>query len=274
MLETLNITRLNLTDLTMYQCGTEECAPGHSFGPWVRDHFLIHYILKGKGIFQVGDKTYTLHQGQGFLICPGAVAYYEADQTDPWHYIWVGFNGLKAESYLAQAHLNQENPIFDAGDNTFLTERFWEMIETRHLHRAREVRLLGHLYVVLSHLIEIRKDVPFGKNLENRKEEYIRKSIEYIAKNYSRKVTINDLSKYIRLDRSYLCSLFKEFLHQSPQSFLIDYRMNKACKLMEETTLSIGDIARSVGYEDPLLFSKIFKKFKKTTPSEYIQNNR
>ena len=274
MLETIEITRLNLTDLTMYQCGEEACAPGHCFGPWVRDHFLIHYILKGKGTFHVGDKIYSLHQGQGFLICPDVVTYYGADKKDPWHYIWVGFNGLKAETYLAQAHLNQENPIFDAGNNNYLTQCFRDMIATRHQQRAREIRLLGHLHLFFSHLIDLRKDIPCVKNMQNRKEEYIRKAIEYIAKNYSRKITINELARYIRLDRSYLCCLFKEFLHQSPQTFLIHYRLNKACKLMEDTALSIGDIARSIGYEDPLLFSKIFKKYKQVTPSEYIQQNR
>ncbi len=274
MLENIELTRLNLTDLSMYHCGTEECAPCHSFGPWVRDHFLIHYILKGKGIFQVGDKTYSLQKGQGFLICPGAVTYYEADSQDPWHYIWVGFNGLKAESYLTQARLNQENPIFSGGEDDFIRVCCWDILEARHLNKAREVRMLGYLYLFLSHLIELRKEMTSLRPIENRKEEYIRRSIEYIEKNYSRKLTIQDLAKQVLLDRSYLCSLFKEVLQRSPQAFLIDYRIAKACELMENTSLSIGDIARSVGYEDPLLFSKMFRKIKKMTPSEYIQEKR
>jgi len=273
--EFFEITRLNLTDLTMYQYGAEECDPGHSFGPWVRDHFLIHYIIKGKGFFQVGNKTYHLQKGQGFLICPDVVTYYEADKEDPWHYMWVGFNGLKAETYLTQAHLNQENPIFSGeNEDEFITTCFNDMLATQPQQKAREVRLLGYLYLFLSDLIELRKNTPSLRTVENRKEEYIHRAIEYIEKNFSRKVTVHELARHVRLDRSYLCSLFKEVLQLSPQGFILEYRMSKACQLMEGTSLSIGDIARSVGYEDPLLFSKMFKKIKKMTPSEYIQEKR
>lgn len=40
-------------DLLVYQCGREECTPAHSFGPAIRDHFLIHYIIEGSGTFLV-----------------------------------------------------------------------------------------------------------------------------------------------------------------------------------------------------------------------------
>ncbi|MGE5613279.1 MAG: AraC family ligand binding domain-containing protein, partial [Bacillota bacterium] len=73
MEQLLLIHRLNHTDLNMYQCGTQECKPGHSYGPAVRDHFLIHYIHSGKGKFCVNGREYNLEGGQGFLICPDVV---------------------------------------------------------------------------------------------------------------------------------------------------------------------------------------------------------
>jgi mannose-6-phosphate isomerase-like protein (cupin superfamily) len=71
--------RLINSDLNMYHCGTEDCAPGHDYGPAVKDHYLIHYILDGKGTFHVGEKIYQLGKGQGFLICPNVITYYQAD---------------------------------------------------------------------------------------------------------------------------------------------------------------------------------------------------
>mgnify|MGYP002625917534 CR=1 FL=1 len=59
------------------------------------------------------NKKYNLTQNQGFLICPDTLTYYEADKTNPWTYIWIGFNGLKAKSYLENADLNRENLIFN-----------------------------------------------------------------------------------------------------------------------------------------------------------------
>lgn len=58
------------SDLYLCYCGYDECASGHSFGTAVRPHYLLHYILKGKGQYHIGEKRYHLSAGQGFLIFP------------------------------------------------------------------------------------------------------------------------------------------------------------------------------------------------------------
>ena len=259
---------LNHTDLNMYQCGTENCDKGHWYGPAVRDHFLIHYIHSGKGKFCVGDRVYHLHRNQGFLIFPDIVTYYQADFEEPWTYSWVGFHGMKAEGYLKNAGLTMENPIFNGDEEGYIDDCFHQMLAAKNLQKGREIRLLGMLYLFLSQLIEQgakdRFDYP-----GNRKEAYIKKAIEYIEMNYSRKMSISELANHLGLDRSYLGSIFKEQLDTPPQDFLVKYRLDKACALMKNEALSIGDISRSVGYDDPLLFSKLFRKYKGLPPREY-----
>ena len=83
--------------LTIYFCGHESCAPGHFFGPAIRTHYLLHVILKGKGIYRTGSKEYSLKEGEGFLIKPQEVTYYEADPLEPWEYAWVSFAGGDGE---------------------------------------------------------------------------------------------------------------------------------------------------------------------------------
>lgn len=89
-------------ELQLLHYGTEACTPGHHFGPAMRDYYKIHYILNGKGTFEVGGKTYTLHKGQGFLIVPHSVVHYEADQDDPWEYSWVAFQGSNSSSFYSR----------------------------------------------------------------------------------------------------------------------------------------------------------------------------
>lgn len=268
MLEKIYINKPDHTDLNIYRCGVEDCIPGHSWGPAVRDHYQIHYILSGKGVFQVGDKTYSLEKGQGFLISPNVITYYIADNVKPWSYSWVGFHGLKAESYLRQANLTTLNPVFDYSQDNILKDYLSQMISTKDMLKGREIKLLGLLYSFLSRLIEVSDCSYIDKN-ENRKEMYIKKIIEFIEMNYSRNITVSEMSRFVGLDRSYLYSIFKDFLNVSPQEFLINLRINKACELMQNNLLNIGDISRSVGYEDPLLFSKIFKKIKGSSPKEF-----
>ena len=88
-------------------CGYSTTAPLHSFGPAVRPHYLIHFILNGKGIFQKGDKTYHLETGQGFFIEPDELTFYQADAKEPWEYLWVGFNGTMVPELLKQIGRSQ-----------------------------------------------------------------------------------------------------------------------------------------------------------------------
>ena len=80
-------------ELSIFNCGHEYCEPGHTWGPGVRDHYLIHLVVAGKGVYQVGGVSHTLQEGDLFLAKPNQLITYAADETDPWEYYWVGFNG-------------------------------------------------------------------------------------------------------------------------------------------------------------------------------------
>lgn len=256
-------------DLSFYNCGMEICSPGHYYGPAVRDHYLIHYITDGKGIFKYGEKVYRLEKGQGFLICPEKVTYYQADASEPWVYCWVGFTGHKAGHYLRQAGLNQEEPVFLYDKDDALADCIKQMVDTYETNIRLETKILGLLYLFLTCLIEQNGTQPINRQDKNRQVYYARKVMEYVEMNYSRKIKITDIAAYIGLDRSYLGTVFKENTQKSLRQFLLEYRLNKACRLLKDSELAISDISRSVGYDDPLLFSKMFKRVKGKSPKQY-----
>ena len=107
----------NFLDFRLYQYGWERCEPLHSFGPFVRNHYLFHYIISGRGTLDSAgpdgtDRRYELGPGQGFLICPGQVNTYAAHKTDPWEYTWLEFDGLRVEEYLDSAGISALQPIY------------------------------------------------------------------------------------------------------------------------------------------------------------------
>ncbi|MHC1681859.1 MAG: AraC family transcriptional regulator [Clostridiaceae bacterium] len=257
-------------DLIVYHGGMEKCNPSYSYGPAVRDHFLIHYILDGSGTFYVDGKSYRLHKNQGFLICPDVITYYEADNKTPWTYTWVGFKGIKAENYLELAGLDRYNPIFEYNQSNFIEECFKGMREASKLKYGRELRLQGLLSIFLSELIEkAERAVVSGSNY---KDIYIKKTLQYIEANFSRNIKISEIAESIGLNKNYFSSFFKQNFGVTPQEYLIKFRVNKACELMKNESLTISDISRSVGYNDPLGFSKIFKQVKGMSPKIYRQN--
>ncbi|SHK05517.1 AraC-type DNA-binding protein [Clostridium amylolyticum] len=263
----LEITNKYDSNLIVYQCGWEKCKPKHSYGPAVRDHYLIHFVTKGAGKFYIDNLTFDIKENQGFLICPGDITYYEADEKEPWEYIWVGFNGLKANEYIRRMGLDNHNPIIKTKNSIIVSDYLNNIFKCSKFQHAREVRMLGYLYLLLSILIEEAEI----KEVSNYKYEYIEKAIEYIEMNYSRSISVQSIADHVGLNRCYFSSIFKNSLNMSPESFLIGYRINKACELFKQNkNLRIGDVSRSVGYSDQLVFSKVFKKVKGYSPSEYI----
>jgi AraC family transcriptional regulator of arabinose operon len=249
--------------------GNEVCTPGHFWGPGIRQHYIFHYVHSGKGIMRIGEQIHTITKGQGFLICPDSIVYYKADDEDPWTYTWVGFQGLYAKAYLERAHLSQAQPIFDSKGNLWFEGFLDEMVQAQKITRNSDVGLQSIMYRFFAELIVSAPEMKEIPTPAHSKEAYIRKAIEYLEIHFSQKISVLNIAQYVGLDRTYLSSLFKEKLGQSLQIYLLQYRMDRAKELLKNQDLTIGDISRSVGYTDPLLFSKMFKKINRVSPKAY-----
>ncbi len=268
----MDINKLNLInnlDLKLYYCGTQDCNPNHSWGPAIKEHFKIHYIHKGKGIFRLGNETYHLKEGQGFLISPNVIAYYKADDKEPWSYSWCAFDGISAEGYLKRANLTNSNPVFEYTKDDNINKCFEEMMQSINAEKSSDLRLQSLVYLFLATIIDEAVLDQSYKESKTNKNMYINKAIDFIQVNYSRKISVLELAKFIGLDRKYISKLFKDIVGVTIQDYLISFRINKAKEMMKDKQLSIGDISRSVGYDNPLIFSKIFKKVNGMAPSKY-----
>ena len=84
----------------IYQIGYEKCKSDHRFGPCIRDFYVFHFVVSGRGYFKVKDKVFELKKGDGFLVPAGILFEYYAEPSDPYEYYWVGFNGVNSEEIL------------------------------------------------------------------------------------------------------------------------------------------------------------------------------
>ena len=127
--------------------GQEDCGPGHSFGPGERNTYLIHYVLRGCGIFCVGGRKYHVGTGEAFLICPRELVYYEADAKTPWSYMWIGFSGFKAAECIGETIL-PERRVFRYSDEE-LCHCQQRMLEALQMDTGRELMMASVLYEYL-----------------------------------------------------------------------------------------------------------------------------
>ena len=97
--------------LYVQNTGCQQCPPGYGWGPGVRNHFLLHHVISGKGVYVSRDKRYELAGGDTFLVYPDTTIYYCADASQPWEYVWVGFGGLDAGGYMERTDFTPEEPV-------------------------------------------------------------------------------------------------------------------------------------------------------------------
>lgn len=242
-------------EINPVQCGWQKCRPGHAFGPYTRMHYLLHYVISGEGTFVIQDRQYVLKAGYIFVIRPFEITYYEADHTDPWRYIWVGF-----ESRMALPAALKEDVLFfpQAGP---LFSAMWECAERKS---GRELALCSRIYELLSLLSE--DAAPATGALR-----YVETAKTFIETEYMRNISIADLARQLNINRSYFSSLFRQHTGRSPQQFLTECRLRKAAELMSEHGYTPGEAALSTGYPDIFSFSRMFKRHYGISPSEYVR---
>ena len=268
----------NFLDLRLYQYGWEQCAPLHSVGPFVRNHFHFHYVISGRGFLNSTapdgvTRRYDLRENQGFLICPGQVNTYCADQDDPWKYVWLEFDGLRVTEYLTCAGLDQTHPIYlplSAAQGE--TVRDTMLYITNH-SKASTLHLIGHLFLFLDGLIQTSSTRRTASGGQLR-DFYIQEAVTYMEHHYQRDLTVEELADVCKLNRSYFSKIFKESMGCPPQEFLIRMRLSKATEMMRTSRASIGDIACSCGYPNQLHFSRAFKKRYGVSPREWRMENK
>ena len=268
----------NFIDLGMYQYGYEQCEPGHSFGPATRNHYLFHYIISGTGTLMADNakgetQTYSIKSGQGFLIFPGQITTYIADQNLPWEYVWIEFDGLRVKEALDLTELSVNTPVYHSHSKDLREQLMNEMLYIVHHAKESPFHLIGHLYLFLDYLTQSAKSAKLVQS-SKMSDYYIKEAINYIEQNFQNNITIEDIAAVCGINRSYFGKIFRNSIGRSPQEFLMNYRMVKATELLKLTSLSIAEIGSAVGYENQLHFSRAFKTIYGVSPREWRNQHR
>ena len=93
------IENIAAKDIIPLFSGEEVCERSHKFGPYARNHYLIHFCLRGAGELYDKFGTHKIKAGEMFIIRPGEITTYVADAENPWEYSWIAFLGDMADVF-------------------------------------------------------------------------------------------------------------------------------------------------------------------------------
>lgn len=244
---------MKYTDIKPIFAGMSQCKSLHSYGPAVRHHCIIHYCVRGNGIFQNSSGTYNVTPGKAFIICPDEVTFYRADEADPWFYTWIAFSGTVCEKMRdLPPVISVKNPeVFDE-----IARLVAQGVCTPEKYLVCLIRLFENIIP------------PSAENTPG----YALRTKDYIKLHYMEDISVEQIASSFNIDRRYLLRLFKREFGITIVNFLVRTRLDAAYDFLV-AGYAVNKAAVMCGYSDVYNFSKMFKKYHGISPSDVKGKN-
>ena len=253
-------------DLNMYCCGKRVKTLNHTYGPLVRERYLLTFVNEGEAVLNINNEKIRLMSHDLLVVYPGEKLAYKTKKDVPWSISWVGVYGEQVEAFLRTIGASRENPVLHVANHDIISKILDDMYaESAKSTITSKIKCIGMLYEFFSVLTE-------NTSFQNNKRSYVRDAMHYMDFCYDRKITLTEVAKSVNLEKSYFAKIFKRETGVTVTEWIRDLRVRKACRLLETTGLTVQQIALSVGVENQLYFSKIFKKIMGVAPTDYRKN--
>ncbi|MDR2223889.1 MAG: AraC family transcriptional regulator [Flavobacteriaceae bacterium] len=250
-------------------------------------HLTIAYIQKGKGISTYDEHKVPFKKGKLFIIpfdtkyvfeskdaliltieCPQSFITQirtEADRIET-------CDNINKLTYITHNYHTKAGCVFHSEEDGIFAEQLLSNILREHKQHTQDYLIIRQCISILLNLIArnlIQHD--YEQINENRKAQDIMKMITYIQKHISNKqmLTLEVLAKEFTLSKNYLGEYFKKQTGVSLQDYILDYKLKLVETRLKYSTTRLKEIAFELGFNDESHLSKLFKKYKQMTPSQY-----
>lgn len=238
-----------------------------------REDFYIMYPVIGSFEAQIDGKRETVDAGDVLIIYEKELQRYAKYTDGNFRYYWVHFTGYAAKHLLTTCGFSKSG-IYKVGVNEKIIRHFKNMFSCFYGKPVDgtylEVYAAAYLMEILASMKEGLESF-LGKSTGAEQKVY--DSAKYINTNYSYDLTVGELASAQGMCTGYYRKMFAKYLGVSPSEYLIRLRLQNAELSLIQSNMSITEIAASVGYSDPLYFSRLFKKHYLMSPTEYRYQN-
>ena len=257
--------------LIVTSCGTYRLKTVKRFPTWRpkgRLDYQLLYIVSGKGHFYFHGEDRVVYAGRMVLIQPRQEQLYEYFGEDKPEVYWVHFTGSDVKNILRSYNIPMDDPIFYSGASSTYSYLFKEMIhELQNCKTGYEDLLTMYLRQIFLLVQRTRQEErPTVSTYIQEEMEFARR---YFNEHYNEPISIQEYAESRNMSVCYFQRNFKQIVKHTPMQYLLTIRVNNAASLLETTDYSMAEIAAIVGYEDPLYFSRLFRKIKGVSPRDY-----
>ncbi|WP_142453495.1 AraC family transcriptional regulator [Gracilimonas mengyeensis] len=240
------------------------------------DEYILIYCTEGNGWIEINSQQYNMIPHSYFII-PAEIAHaYGADKKNPWSIYWVHFSGNTAKSFYKKHCQRGETRTGDSLPKVIklpFEERridyFNGLISL--LESGYSTEIIEYVNLTLWQLLAsfVYHDFYSEIRHQNNGTDIVDSAIQYMQEHIDQSITIEELAHHLNYSASYLYSLFKEATGYSPINYFNHLKIQKACRYLSFTDMSIKEISFELGFNDPYYFSRLFKKMMEVSPSQY-----
>ncbi len=229
---------------------------------------IIIYCTKGLGWLIVNDRKQKINSNSYFIIPANTPHIYGADKDNPWTIYWLHFAGELTTSFFFEKNINPRILSENEVKKNYRIQLFNEIFQT--LETGYSYENLEYSAICLLHfLATLKYTVQFNQAQITYDSDKISKSIRFMKQNSSEDLTLKSLAQMHQLSVSHFSLLFRKRTNHSPMDYLMQFRIQKASQMLDNSTLQVKEIAHSSGFTDPYYFSRAFKKIMGTSPLKY-----
>lgn len=221
-----------------------------------RNIYIIHYITAGKGKFM--NKNFIA--GDAYIVIPNELEMIEAESS--YESYWLMFKGTKANSVVKSCELPLHNDVFKftkTKECAMLLKQFLDASPANEIEEAYLMQGVLHNIFAL-HMHNCSKNIHPSFTLSSQIKNFI-------DSNYFNNINFSNLAQHLNYSRSHLYKVFKADYGISPTEYLLNLRIEKSKELLRQ--FPVNETAYSIGFNNPLYFSRIFHKRVGLSPTEY-----
>lgn len=239
--------------------------------PHWHEHIELLYFFGGECVFTLNGKTFPVCRGDLVAINSTEIHSFVSREVPEFFCILIYpqfFSDISPDSIVPMENLIRKDEYV-----TELVTKIKE--EFICASKGSDMILKGNVYKLMAHLVRnYTAERPSPMEMANRSSMLARTSLvlKYISENYSEKITTAQLAALCFLSESHFCRFFKKAIGKSAIDYINEYRIEKASVLLTQTDESIASVAALTGFEDANYFSRVFRKYKNTTPENFRAN--
>lgn len=215
----------------------------------------------------MGAARHEVPPGHLIAILPREPHRYGAAEARPWTIYWLHCAGRAAEHLGAMPRRGRVSPLFEVDEQSRLAALFEEI--TEELSHGYGAGRLPAASLALAHLLGLAISATHRQTAYTGAGPRIRRAIAYMHQRLEDTVSIPELASMVNLSSSHFCAVFKKATGFAPLDYFPRLKIRRACELLDGGDLPVKRIAGELGFNDPLYFSRLFRRIQGISPTEY-----